>query len=869
MRKFVFSGILLGVLPLFAAPALTGETSNPANSCFARGKTVVVTLKASGLPAESRRPLVLGVYDHMDRRVGEVKGEIVTNAKGVWADSFSLPSERYGFYRVRVDEAGGLTFPEAGSRPANCITYAVLADPSSRPMLSQEDAFFGLHGNASDAADLAPWLGARQRMGGIDPRRQPPSEAAWPRYGYLVCSRLDPWQPLFACFEPAFQKDVLRAKNITWTVPLVDMEGGAEALDRAVRKYAELAKANWPTNMPRRVYEIFWEPDLTMASPEQLLRAARVVHTAIHAVDPQAIVAAPTFSNAGSYRLLRKCLELGLGKYMEALSVHCYNAFPPEANSFLANIRRTKALLGECLGKDIPLIGTENGYLAVATQDEEYLQMTGHVRAQLILLGEGFWFNCPFYGYDHHSTCKGDYGLTYNLEMTPGKTVWGPRKVSPRPVFAALSAASCLLDGYRPTCTIEWLGETVLGYAYQNRSGDCRLALWDFGGTSEVTIPVGGGPVELADMMGNRRTAQANDGQVKLTLSAEPVYVLGADPAVWGEDAQAKLKWSARKFKRADADAPVQIARVLPSFERGEPGVSVTLENGVDARAKGELEVRIRGIPEARQVVRFDVAAGHTATVRLAMPDFTADPFVSYEVETTVAPEKAKSARQTVRLNFLPARKMATWDDLVLKKAPATKGRNAYTITDDNDCSVALGLGWNERWFFLGFTVTDDEFSNTSKGAMSWQGDAIQIGLAKDPFVKPSPNSYADDLNRALTEMTLALTPEGPTAWRTKSFDDKTLPRGKDGRIDGAECPLEIVNEKTDVGVLTHYRVAIPWKYLNMNAAKAGDVVWFAAMINDQDADTLSTELKSCSINIFDLKQAMPKKFGAVTLCVD
>ncbi|MGI6495050.1 MAG: hypothetical protein ACOX5G_03000 [Kiritimatiellia bacterium] len=857
-----------GALPLFAAPALTGETSNPANNCFARGTPVVMTLKASGLPAESRRPFVLGVYDHKDRRVGEVKGDIVADAEGAWTGGFSLPSERYGFYRVRVDDAGGLEFPKVGSRPANCITYAVLADPASRPVLSQEEAFFGLHGNASGAADLAPWLGARQQMGGIDPRK-PPSDAAWPRYGYLVCSRLEPWQPLFACFEPAFQKDVLQAKKITWTVPLVDMEGGAEALDRAMRNYAELAKENWPPNMPRRVYEIFWEPDLTMASPGQLVRAAKVVHAAIHAVDPQAIVAAPSFSNARSHKLLRECLEAGLGDCMEALSVHCYNAFPPEANAFVDNIRRTKALLREYLGKDIPLVGTENGYLAVATQDEEYLQMTGHVRVQLILLGEGFWFNCPFYGYDHHATCQGDYGLTYNLENTPGKTVWGPHRVSPRPALAALSAASHLLDGYRPTCTIEWLGETVLGYAYQNGAGDCRLALWDFGGTSEVEIPIGGGPVELADMMGNRRTVQANDGQLKLALGAEPVYVLGVDPSIWGKAAQAELKWSDRKFKRADADAPVQIARVLPSFERGEPGVSVALENGADARIEGELEVRIRGIPEARQAVRFDVEAGGAATVRLAMPDFTPDPFASYDVETTVAPEKAKSARKAVRLNFLPARKMETWDELVLEKAPATKGRNGYTIADDNDCSVALGLGWNERWFFLGFTVTDDEFSNTSTGAMSWQGDAIQVGLAKDPFVKPTPNSYADDLNRALTETTLALTPEGPTAWRTMTFDDETLPCGKNGRIDASECPLEIVNEKTDVGVLTHYRVAIPWKFLNMNAAKAGDVVWFAAMVNDQDADTLATELKSCSIDIFDLKQAMPKNFGAVTLCAD
>jgi len=869
LKSALFAGTLGASLALIAAPALTGDTTHPAHSCFARGTPAAVTLKATGLAAGARRPLVLGVYDACERRVGEARGEIVADAKGVWSGTLAVPSDRYGFFRVRVDEPADLKLPQVGTRPANGLTYAVVEDPAKRPLLSQEDAFFGLHGNATGAeADLMPWLGVRQQMGGLDPFHAP-KPSAWTRYGFYVCSRLESWQPLLACFDADFRKRVIEAKKITWTVPLVDEPGGCAALDRAMRAYAAAARANAPADSPLRLYEVFWEPDLTISSPEQLVKAAKVAYEAIHAADPHGVVMSPTFSNTGSLSLLRKCLDAGLAKYMDAFDLHAYNAFPPEPNGFLVNIRRTKALLREYLGRDIPLYGTENGYLAVATREEEYLQMTGHVRAQLILLGEGFRFNCPFYGYDHHSNCRGDYGLAYNLEMRPGYTAWGPKKVSPRPVLPALSAASLLLDGYRPTCPIEWLGETVLGYAFQNRAGDCRLALWDFGGTGEVRVSVGRDAVELADLMGNRRTARTEKGELKLNLSAEPVYVLGVDPAIWGRAAQAKLKWGERRFRSADADAPLQITGVAPVFAGGEPGVAVTVENATDADLAGTLETRVRGIPDARRAVPFTVRAGRSAVVRAVMAGFAPDPFAFQEVEVAVEPKAGATTRKTARLNFLPARRMADWSALKTVKAPATIGRNGFAIRDADDCSVEVGLGWNDRFLFFGFTVTDDEFSNRRTGDMSWQGDAVQLGLAKDPFVKPSPNGYADDLNRALTETTLALTPAGPQACRTITFDERILPVGRNGVLDPKECPLEIVNEPTPKGVRTRYRVAIPWKYLNMKEPKAGDVAWFAAMVNDQDADTLETELKSCSINVFDLKQTMPKKFGAIALCAD
>ena len=95
---------------------------------------------------------------------------------------------------------------------------------------------------------------------------------------------------------------------------------------------------------------------------------------------------------------------------------------------------------------DIPFVCSESGHQTPATLAGELIQLEGQVRVHLILMGEGIWFNCPFYGADyggdHDDHPEGDYGIMYNLDYPHPR--FGPKHISPRPVFCGISAFSML-----------------------------------------------------------------------------------------------------------------------------------------------------------------------------------------------------------------------------------------------------------------------------------------------------------------------------------------------------------------------------------------------------------------------------------------
>ena len=70
--------------------------------------------------------------------------------------------------------------------------------------------------------------------------------------------------------------------------------------------------------------------------------------------------------------------------------------------------------------------------------------------------------------------------------------------------FGGLAAFARLTEGHHPTCSIEWLAETVLGYAFTDRADtDSVIAIWDWGARGTVVeLPVGRDEVEVADIMG-------------------------------------------------------------------------------------------------------------------------------------------------------------------------------------------------------------------------------------------------------------------------------------------------------------------------------------------------------------------------------
>ena len=570
------------------------------------------------------------------------------------------------------------------------------------------------------------------------------------------------------------------------------------------------------------------------------MKACEIAWKAIRRHDPDALIAAPTLCNSGSIGYLRRLLDAGLAQWMNAFAVHPYIQPVPEADGFVEKLRITRRLLNEAFGRDIPMVATEGGFNLSSSPRDEHEKLASQVRQALIILGEGFLWHLPFYAYDFGADAgdrlDGDYGLCYN-PLYPERR-WMPGTVFPRPVFAGLAAFGALTEGLRPSCTIEWLGETVLGYAYSSSDDDrCVIALWDWsGGNASVEIPVQAPRVRVADVMGNEHEVETAGGTLLLALSDLPTYVLGASPSLWGTAAQRRLKWSERRFISPKESAPVVIEGVAPRFHGREPGVAVTVRNRTGEKVLAEVSTRIPGVPEARRSLSVSLAPDGMETLAFDFPGFRPDPLAWQSLETAAAPSTGAVFRRSDRLGFL-----------------------AVPSSFETEDGIRVSLSWTPDALSLAIAVPDSTQTNAWTGWHSWKGDSVQIGLARKALAKRSENDLADTVEQAASELTLALTPDGPQVYRTITWDESRFPSGMSGEglVTSAEAPLGV--RKTPGGY--RYRVSIPWRFIGMERATLGDTFRLAILVNDWNLEGRRTER-----HVFDLKRTPPKNFGIVTL---
>ena len=534
---------------ILLAAALTAETSKPNSSMYAFGEQVEATFSASGLKPGERRTLAVKVVDEHEKPVSEFTAPFTADGSGEWRGTYKLPSRRMGFYRVRATAGADLALPKRGSRPAGCFTYAVMPDPKKRVAAAEEDVFMGSMGENAGDAKIGRWIGSRVSFGADIPSADPAAaeaklkrlaeEAAegYVTYGgstaaYHDLAKLRP-------FYTAEGKEWLRKIPFKRIWDIFAIEDGERHFRDAVAAFTKAARAQLAPGRKRLVLEFFSEPDLLSPNPELIVRGAKAVWEAVRSADGEALVAQPGLSTINAQAYHQRLFDLGLGKYMNAFHIHPYTAYPPEPNGYLQKVRSVKRMVREATGRDdTPLFALEAGYPTIATQKGELLQMNGQVRCLLMLLGEGFVYNYVFYSSDYGDDAagcnEGDYGITYNLKLKEQR--FGTDCVSPRPVLPALAAFSWILDGFRPVACIDYLGETAHGYAYRDRKGACRLALWDFAGSRTVEIPVGRDRVRLADVFANETERETADGILTVEIGPSPVYVIGVEPSVWCSD---------------------------------------------------------------------------------------------------------------------------------------------------------------------------------------------------------------------------------------------------------------------------------------------------------------------------------------------
>ena len=936
--KMILAALL--ALPLFCFAAevrLTGETNRPENSFFRPGETVLLNFEASGLAAKETLTLSVEIFDWNDRSLRKVSVPVTATPAGTWRGSVQAPNQAYGFYRARVRLSNGVTTPKTGSRPTGQITYAILPDPGARRVYPLAETFFGLHGQS---AGMLRWIGGRWMGVGVVMEEKKGAELA-AKY------RKDGWVSYrYATLVTPFRYHYLSAEDVKkHTDGKIFTDAAGEALFLAFyRELASRAKNQKYSNDVMR-YQPMWEPDLTFTD-EEILKFHRVAHAGIRAGDPEAKILGPCFSNITGESLARhrKLFESGLLRYIDELTIHPYIQYPVEQNGFVENVRRLRELVRQYSdGREIVIRANESGYKAAATVEQELLQMYGQVRANLIMLGEGFASNEPFYGYDHGDG-NGDYGLCYNLTLPVRR--WAPPRVAPRPAFAALAAASFLLEGHRPTGTIGYLGETVLGYSYADASDHCVIALWDFGGHDpEVELPVGRPEIEVADMMGNRKMVATDGGMLRVKLSGAPLYVIGASPALWGKSAVkrilpdhdlleatagGKVTLSGKcvesgelrllfpramkrealtaetgddgrfsfsvtlppgmkngkypltlelrkegKFRAATGVllavlAPVRVEEIAPAFENGDPALRLKLVNPAATPSSGMLETRIPGYPEARKRLAFSLPAGKETNLRIPFEGMEIHPFRTVETEVKILPRSGGVFVTRSAMNFLSAAYLpgvgisgdfSNWKKIVYHPVDDTAVRSPHLHAGKDDLSAKIAFGWNESFLLFDVEVIDDVFLQPYSGWRIWDADALQFGFAGKRAAQENANEFGMLSELAFSEINFALTSRGGEADRTLSYDKERFPIGS---VPESELPRSIsVTRLPDGKSRIHYRIGVPWRFLNINKPHPGMTVCWAGMVNDRDE---AKQSDVSALGIFQLKQAVPKHFGEIVL---
>lgn len=584
-------------------------------STFALGEKVTITFHATGLAPSSNSALSIVVKDAHDTAIASTTIPVNSAADGTWTGQYAAPCGKLGFYSVYPTLAGGVTLSSLFTRPAGFLTYAVVPNPAIRKDYGERGSFFGMQGGFSPSVDIVPYLGVRWVLagygwGGMEkdhPGQFAQDFAAARAKGQVYPDKFPPtsyagkpWQTYaLPCLNgvPDWASDPAMRGNQPPILPKAE---------NAYQAYCEAAAKAFSLNYPDQklhLYQVTWEPVYPWGykgTTPQLVRIYQLAYPALHKADPEATVMGPTGGNIGTDGVdwSEGLFKAGIGKYLDAYSIHPYFSLPPEKEDLIAHITRLKAIIRKYTGRDLALYGTEQGYNPKSTVADELLQAQGLVRENLIMIGEGFRVNFAFYIADWAPDQS--YGLYYNLNPA---IAFGTDKIGPKPAAPAYAAMTWLVDGHRPTRRIDWLAPHTLGYAFA-RGGDTVLALWSYGAApANVAVPVGADRVTVYDWMGNPHAQSAPGGVLHVTLTGDPIYIKGASAKIWG--AHSALRAGLRQAEAF----PGEHASVMAHFTASDAPIHGTLRLALDSRLGSD--------PIARPV---DIPKGHSAEITLDAP---------------------------------------------------------------------------------------------------------------------------------------------------------------------------------------------------------------------------------------------------------
>ncbi|MEX0776737.1 MAG: sugar-binding protein [Phycisphaeraceae bacterium] len=594
-------------LPKAVGPiTLWGDTNEPQLSTFIAGQPVELRFGARGLEEGQELTLSVQVVDEHDKEVAKREVAVQGDAKGQWQGTMEAPADRLGFFRAHAQLSNGVKLESRGSRIAGFMTYAIVPDPANRKNYGEKESRFGMQGGFNGAWQdrSLSLLGARWVLDGSfewrrnEPKRageyqeklstkpqEPAKQGSWQKYPLVTLFAAPKW----ACVPETF---VYMTGTLT--------PEGEKAWADYCRLAAKAMMAKYP-DLDKRIYQITWEPIQPWGykgTDADLVRIYEIAYPILHETDPRAVVAGPCRGvNKNDVQRTTTLLKAGLGEYLDAYSTHPYFEVPPERDNMAGVLRAMRKALREHTGKDLPMLGTEQGWTTKEDPKLDLKHARGLLRQNLITLGEGYQFNFTYYIVDYRLSNQAGYGYYYNLDAG---IPWAPTKLSPRPVAPAYAAQSLLLDGHDPVRAIEWLGDETWGYAFQ-RGDNVVLALWSYGDEPRrAALVTGVEEVTVYDWMGNTTRTPTPGGECTVTLTQDPIYITGVRADLWGRGGGQRLT----------LDQPQVVTT---------PGQSITIKASLaaskDQALEGDLVLDTDALVGQSRTQAVKIAPGKTQTV--------------------------------------------------------------------------------------------------------------------------------------------------------------------------------------------------------------------------------------------------------------
>lgn len=611
--------------------------------------------------------------------------------------------------------------------------------------------------------------------------------------------------------------DQMNSVKVGLVPPRYRRPDGRFADHAAVNEFLRQMLAAWGGSI--RDWEIENEPDLVFPgmfkkggndAAENYAAYVNAAAPVIKAANPRFRLLASGVSgvdfNTG-FPFTRTVLEKA-GRVIDIVPVHPYaNAryvgadrsdIGPEANAVYRKTRELQKLIRETGGSQPVWYGeigwaldVEEDYLSeAALRHAEYL-------SRLMLIGKAAGVERVQYFLADFCIEKERY--YYGL--------W--RNTLPLPAAPAYAASAQWLEGAKPGETVS--DSDIQCFTYLDRNGRPFAALWTADGTpTKARIPLDAARLEAADFF--NRPLALKQGPAELALSGAPVYLR------LREGAAAEL---AAALRQAKYDLPPVSAGWRL---RNGSTVELTLANRRTAPLTGKAVLSGAEFREPERPLALQ--PGEETTQVFAAPGSLNGKELTLRVDSTLGELTAR-----YRAEFLPC--PAGRPDFRSPELPAagrlpSMASRDYLIPNDPengydgpaDLSIESAIGHDSDNLYLAINVRDDVHFQPFSAGKLWAADSIQLVIDTRADALPNVYGFAPDDY----EMSFGLTPNGPD----KEFD-YIYERGRAAAsLKQVECNI------FRSGGLTCYRIAIPWKVLNMEPEN-GTVFGLNFIANDHD----------------------------------